>query len=313
MAVTQEMCRRGHGKVRHLRNLVTIIAIMAALLLVVGGLGVLHPAGDSFAVFRLPLLLIFALAVVWTPWSRALRWPVAVLALGAFVAHVWPSVWSDEVTAGGGDLVIYQQNLLFRRGEDEQWLAQVAAATPDLMTLQEVSGRNKALLARLQSVLPEQHYCDFATVGGVAVLSRYPIVAGTARCADRDGLAAMQVKTPDGPLWLVSVHLHWPWPYKQAAQVTRLVPLLETLEGPVVLGGDFNAVAWSHAVARLETATQTQRLAQSAATFHLPVIKMPVTIDHVLALPTWHAEMRAMPKSGSDHHGVLARLVRDNE
>lgn len=292
-----------------MRALVTIVAIVFGALVFLGYLGAWHPAGDSFAVFRVPLAAVFALLVIWSPWPRWLRWPLAAAALVALaqVAAQRLDVYGEP---SDQDFTLYQQNLLFSRKEDAQWLGIVAENAPDMITLQEVSARNKTLLSALAASHPYQQYCDFGTVGGVAVLSRFPAVPGSGFCAGRNGLAAIQVETDHGPVWLVSVHLHWPWPYGQAAQVDRLLPVLAQLEGHIIIGGDFNAVGWSHSVARIARAIDGDRVHHSGATFYLPLIGMPVTIDHVLTSPAFSQAARSMPKAGSDHHGVLAYLTR---
>ncbi|MEY8837495.1 endonuclease/exonuclease/phosphatase family protein, partial [Cribrihabitans sp. XS_ASV171] len=151
-------------------------------------------------------------------------------------------------------------------------------------------------------------FCPFAAVGGVAVLSRFPKVPGSETCVAMQGLAAMRVETPLGKVTLASIHLHWPWPHGQAAQVDRLLPVLEALPRPVILAGDFNAVGWSHSVARIARATGNERIGPHAGSFVLPHVPYPVTIDHVLA-PGGAAEV--MPRLGSDHFGVLARVLPD--
>jgi endonuclease/exonuclease/phosphatase (EEP) superfamily protein YafD len=129
----------------------------------------------------------------------------------------------------------------------------------------------------------------------------------------------MQAETPDGPLWVASLHLHWPFPFQQPEQVNHLLPILEALEGPVLLGGDFNMVPWSHAVDALAQATTTQMSGYAGGTFapsyhrkgqnlfawmpHLP-------IDHIL-VPKDGAPiaLQRRERFGSDHHGLLASFV----
>lgn len=265
--------------------------------------------GDSFAVFRLPLLVSFALIVVWSPWPGRVRWPLTGLALVLMVPFAFAR-FTAPAPVESDTLRLYQQNLRFDRADHESWLAHVAETKADMITLQEVSGANKILLAALSDSHPVQHFCEFGGVGGVAVLSRFAMVPGTARCAERNGLAAMQVDTPLGVVWLVSVHLHWPWPYRQAAQLDRLVPELAALSGPVILAGDFNAVAWSHTMRQVERATGSLRIPHAEASFHLPWIAMPVTIDHALAPDGWRGAVTRMPKAGSDHHGLLVHLAK---
>lgn len=284
------------------------VALCCAGLLVFGYFGALHPAGDSFAVVRVPLVIGFAVAVSLAGPRAWIRWVsgfAVVLILGPiFAARIMPLSVSDY------DYVLYQQNLLFVRQDDAAWLSAVRGAQPEMMSLQEVSGRNLSLLSSLKRDFPTQVYCDFASVGGVAVLSRYPAVQGSAFCAGSDGMAAVQLDTPHGPVWLVSIHLHWPWPFGQVAQVDRLVDALEELNGHVIIGGDFNQVAWSNTVARIAQASGTGLIGPHAPTFH--VRGLPVGIDHVFTGPAYAQEVWVAPKLGSDHHGVVAYLTRPN-
>ncbi len=282
------------------------IAVLSGALVLAGFLGGVHPAGDSFAVFRLPLAVIFGLSVIWTTWSASIRWPLAGLASAAILTTMGLTRAAPDM--GSGAWTLYQQNLLFSRKTDAAFLKNVAEIQPEFVTLQEVSGRNRAILAALEHSHPTQVYCPFATVGGVAVASRFPAIPGTETCAEKDGLAAVQLETDNGPVWLVSVHLHWPWPYGQSAHTDRLIPYLEALDGPVLLAGDFNAVPWSHTVRRIEKATRTKRVPSNAATFELPYLRMPVTIDHLLTSEEFDRQVQAVPKFGSDHNGAVALI-----
>lgn len=289
--------------------LLKFMALCFLFLLVASYAGALHPAGDSVAVFRVPIAALAALTVIWSNWSRSVRWPLAVTAMAAMAMIVAPRIF-DYGPPINYDLTLYQQNLLFSRREVDPWLDTIARRAPDMITVQEVSGRNKSVLEALEASHPTQQFCDFAGVGGVAVLSRFPAVEGSAFCAEKDGLAAVQLKTDFGPIWLVSIHLHWPWPFGQAQQVDRLVVALQQLEGHVIIGGDFNAVGWSHTLRRIGRAAGAKRVTHHGSSFHLPKIHMPVTIDHVLTGPAFSQRAVSMPKLGSDHHGVLAYLTR---
>lgn len=285
------------------------LSVLALAVLAASFAGGVHPLGDSLAVFRLPLALVAAFMVIWTGWSRWIRWGIPLIILAAGLAHVAPK-YIHHGAPSDHDFTLYQQNLLFSRKNNSPWLSHIAQIRPDMITVQEVSGRNKAVLDALSDSHPTQHYCDFASVGGVAVLSRLPAVKGSAFCAARDGMAGVQLQTEFGPVWLVSLHLHWPYPYRQAQQVDRLLPVLAGLEGHVIIGGDFNAVGWSHTVKRIASAARAERVVHHDASFHLPKIRMPVTIDHVLTGKAYAQSAISMPKLGSDHHGVLAYLTR---
>ncbi len=283
-----------------------IVATAASAVLVLGSFaGALHPLGDSLAVFRVPLLVAFALLVIWAPWPRRLRWPLAGLALALMTPHALAPFRAAEI--GQADLTLYQQNMLFNRPDGDAWLAEVARRAPDLLTLQEVSPANLALLERLRADYPHQHHCRFGRFMGQAVLSRAPFLPGSAACSAPEGATSVKIEVDGRVIRVISLHLHWPWPHRQAAQLAGLLPGLGGFDGPVLLAGDFNAVAWSHSLAQVERATGAGLIGPDAATFHIPPPGWPVGIDHVL----WsgRGEVTVLPKLGSDHHGLWARLV----
>ena len=294
--------------VRKIRKIAGAGALIALAAVLAGYGGALHPVGDSLAVFRVPLALLGGLALlVWRP-----RGAVTLAGLAVVALAVLPRLWAlSPVQAGPAarvsGLAVYQKNLLFTLRDPARVVADIRARAPDIVTLQEVSRRNRAVLDALQAEYPYQQYCDYRAVGGPAVLSRWPAVPGSAFCAQ--GLAGLQVETPDGRAWAMALHLRWPWPHGQAEQIAELTPLLRGLDGPVVIGGDFNAVAWSRAVARVEVASGTRRAGTETATFALPYGGMGVAIDHVLASGSAPGTIEVLDRLGSDHRGVLARVT----
>lgn len=294
--------------VRAGQSVLKSVAVLSGAAVVGSYLGALHPAGDSLAVFRVPLLILAALALIWTDWSRVVRWPLSALALAVLGWHISARMDPD---AKGHDLVLYQQNLLFNRADNAEFLSLVAQSNPDVITLQEVSPQNLPIMEALKPSHPTQHRCTVANSWlGEAVLSRHPMVPGTAFCSQPDGLTGMQVMTPQGPLWVVSVHLNWPWPKGQAAQVDGILPTLEALDGPILMAGDFNAVAWSHTLKRMARASGTTRVGAQVHSFDLSPIPFHLGIDHVLSTNPAPQRVIQMPKAGSDHHGLLAYLVQ---
>lgn len=270
-------------------------------------LGVVHGLGDSLAVIR-PALAVVACglaALLWSAGRRRVGLLVLVAGLAAGLPILGSSLAGDPGSGAGYHL--YQKNLSFRLTDPAPLIADIRGHAPDFVTLQEVTGRTRAVMAGLTDVLPSQHVCTFAAVGGVAVLSRWPVIAGSERCVDGDGLAAMQVTTPDGPVWVVSIHLHWPFPYRQSEQVPRLLPALAAMTGPTLVGGDFNMVPWSHTLATIARATETERAGPILYTLPLARGWIALPIDHVL-VPRGKGMTgaRRLPLLGSDHHGVLA-------
>ncbi len=297
---------------KHMRRVAAGLATVGLALVVLGAFGRVHPALDSVAVFRAPLAwgTLALCLLAWCLLGGRPRWLAlgGALAMAAQTGALALAQRSDPPEpAGGGGVVLYQQNLLWNRQEDAAWLAAISSAGADVLTLQEVSAGNRDLLAALAPHYPVQQVCPFAdVVGGVAVLSRWPAIRGTARCAH--GMALIQVAGPEGPLWIGAVHLHWPWPFPQAEQAAALALVLQGLDGPVILAGDFNAVPWSWTVRYLTAAARGQRIGPQRPTFRLPPIGLGLTIDHIIAPAGWHGGVRVQPARGSDHAGLLARL-----
>lgn len=260
--------------------------------------GMLHPSGDSLAVFRIPLAVVFALWVIWSPWPAWARWSVAVLCLAA-MAQI---VAQKYVSHPDGPVTIYQKNLLFQNDQVTALAAEIRAANPDIITLQELTSRNAPLVRELRPDYPYQASCALVEWARVAILSRWPVEGEV--CIEGQGIVGIQVLSPQGPFWAFSLHAFWPWPHGQSDQLDRLLPVLSELDEPVVIGGDFNMVPWSHALRRVRQSTNTTRAGKLFPTFKK--LGAPLPIDHVYAPGGGEAIPR--PLLGSHHNGVLARV-----
>lgn len=304
-----------------MRYFIFLIWLLAACVLLLGFGGRFHGAGDTLALARplvVPVLGLISLGWVFGR-HRALGL-VGLCLAGIAMASIVPPTQTANAQGGQGVYSVYQKNLLFRLPKTAPVAADILSTEADFVTLQELHKRNRPILTELRARYPYQHFCPFAAVGGIAVLSQWPPIAGKTLCEEFGGLAAMQVETPDGPLWVVSVHLHWPYPYRQFEQVAELRPMLERLEGPTVVGGDFNMVSWSHAVQSVARATGTVYSGYPGGSFafsyHLDGRNMVgwlprLPIDHVL-LPDGaeRVSVQLRPRLGSDHHGVIATFRR---
>lgn len=280
--------------------MVRIVACLAGLMLAASFAGAFHPIGDSLAVLRLPFAVVFALAVIWTNWSAATRWSLAALAMVPLVLVVW----DKSTSPAPGSFTVYQKNMLYRNTALDDLYADIEARAPDVITLQEVSSRNETLLAKLAAEYPYQHLCRYRGWRGVAVLSRSPFAPDSAAlCEPAFGMAVALVQSSDGPVWVASVHMHWPFPYEQAAQRDALQPLLRGLEGPLILSGDFNMVPWGASVRDLGSVAG-EKAGPLRPTYRLKGVPLP--IDHIFAPGGGRVEV--LPLLGSDHNGLFGRV-----
>lgn len=264
-----------------------------------GFAGPVHPAGDSFAVFRFPVAVLLGLVAIWSPWPAGLRWLVAVICLGA-MGHI---VAQKYVTHPAGPVTVYQKNLQFQNDRVNDLEADIRAAAPDIVALQELTSRNAPLVRALRGSYPHQASCALTSWARVAILTRWPVEGEI--CLEDKGLVGVLIASPQGRFWAFSLHAFWPWPHGQATQMAEILPVLEGLEDPVVLAGDFNMVPWSHVLNHMGDATGTTRAGPLFPT--LRKLGMPLPVDHVYAPGGGRASARGL--LGSDHNGVLAEVV----
>ncbi|WP_374371015.1 endonuclease/exonuclease/phosphatase family protein [Tabrizicola sp.] len=284
------------------------IALGLAVLGLAGGyLGWLHPLGDSLSVGRGAAAAAVLVLAVFASFAglRMAAFVSMLLALlcggQVLLAYSWPGP--------PGTYAVYQKNVFFRNADLPALAADIRAADPAIVTLQEVLPENRAWMETLRDTWPHQLYCPGSVVGGQAILTRLDPVPGTEFCGP--GLAAMQVVA--GPadnqdrFWLVSVHLHWPWPYGQARQVELILPILDKLQGPAIMAGDFNMVRWANSVTEMAEILGVRPAGPTTGSYIGLSSQLRLPIDHVFS--TLGGRVTTRPAAGSDHLGLLADVV----
>ncbi|MCG3266432.1 endonuclease/exonuclease/phosphatase family protein [Yoonia sp. I 8.24] len=277
-------------------GVVTLLALCVGILLGFGGH--VHPLGDSLALVRMPLGIVCAAGLAFQM-PRVLRIfsvAAATLALGTTAPLL--------VASGAeGPLLLYTKNLLYRNSDLPALADDIRASAADVVTLQEVSRTNGAILGMLANDYPYQHLCRFSGWSGVAVLSKTPF-AGTPLCSTHRGVAAARIVKERQAVWVASVHLPWPYPYDHARSATSASDLLAQLEGAIVMGGDFNIFPWAASVRQLRQVSQTRLARPIRPTYNL--YGAPLFLDYVSAPGGGRVTYR--DRLGSDHMGVLAAL-----
>lgn len=235
--------------------------------------------------------------------------PAILLALG--LALMAGLVFGTGATAqGSGVIVHYQKNMAFNNKTERRLARDILASGADTVSMQEVNKNNRRILGMLEGAYPSQHWCWFDEIGGVAVLSRWPVVEGTKECMRERGVTRMQVKMPQGRVWVLSVHMETPDKPLHAAMREALVPRLRAMRGPVIMGGDFNSAPGSFTVQTLAAAAGVKQIGKTISTYELGgVFGFP--LDYVLATGGVGSTERR-PFLGSDHYGLLSRFTMAN-
>ncbi len=296
-------------------------AVLLSVPLVLGFLGAAHPAFDSMGHFRMHLAAAMALAGLILLFTKLRREGllVLVLALGALAsgAHAMglglAAGRAQAVPDTGSGYKLLQFNMLFKNKQPQELVRMIAREHPDIVTLQEVSRSFKPWLERLRGTFPYQKVCPSdGRIGGVAILSRRPWAEGSGQgCFERGFAAVAQIDFGGRPVDVAALHLLWPWPHGQPAQVERLTGMMRALGDTAIVAGDFNAAPWSVTV---------QRLAQEAgATVHSPgpswfVAELPQSWRPYIGLPIDHVMTKGLASAGkpqtagdagSDHLPVI--------
>lgn len=180
----------------------------------------------------------------------------------------------------------------------------------DIATFQEVTLAHKEKLEALKPQYPYQEYCQFMSVGGTMILSKFPFT-DKGNCLQGDGLVWREVDAQGKKISLVSLHLHWPYPHGQYEQVTLLSKELARIHSSKVIAGDFNAAPWSHTVERIATASNTDIVdgVRWSIRVDTPVMGVWLPIDHILVSDDLIVnEIKAGENLGSDHLPMLTTI-----
>lgn len=282
-------------------------AALAVLLASYGG-GV-HQIGDTLAVGRPHLILVILLAATSLFILRVQIFPTFALICALIAGGPIATGILQTPVENVGEFTLYQKNLLFRAWPRYPLTDDIIDSGAEFVTLQEVSEHNSKFMAPLFDTYPSKLICEFTAVGAVAVLTKYPVISGSEHCGGANGYAAFQVTLPDGrPLWVVSVHLYWPYPSGQGAQVQHILDWLQKLEGDVLLAGDFNMVPWGYSVREISKCSNGHRAGPILKTFDRFKFWLPLAIDHVILPNGATGGAGTRPKLGSDHLGVISHF-----
>ena len=180
-------------------------------------------------IFTLPIL---SACLVWTLVMALARQKSAgflsAAALAGLVMAYAPQVFTNQPkpsNTGHSPIRILFNNLYVENRTPEAIRSAIAAEAPDIVVLVEVrlqEGRDP--LKGLETAYPYREvYYDRV------ILSRFPISGAT--YSKHLSVTRLLIKTPDGPMDLVAVHLTRPWPFKrgnQSDQIQRLTDFLSS-------------------------------------------------------------------------------------
>lgn len=299
---------KGGGKIIRYAVLASTAVISATVL--IGLAGSVFPPGDSLAIIRpLAVLLFIPLAIaLWVLGYRRIAKISLIIATIATVSFA-SGFFRAETSCSSECLTLYQKNLLSKAWPRYSLADDIVMSSAQVVTLQEVSDHNRRFMARLFDRYPFFMSCEFRPRQEVAILTSLPTVSGSEFCLPEEGLAAVQVILPNGRLvWIASLHLEWPYPFRQFQQSKQIADRISKLEGPVIVSGDFNMVPWGQSIQKIMRAAGNEFLGKTRNSFKFGNWLLPLPIDNVLVPKGTIGSVETRPFLGSDHLGLLARM-----
>ncbi|MEL7258673.1 MAG: endonuclease/exonuclease/phosphatase family protein [Pseudomonadota bacterium] len=293
-----------------LKTCVTWLSLLLIGIVLLGLTGQVFAPGNSAAVIRFPAGLLLVMLIPLLLWGRATY--LATLACSAALAALVPlglGYFKPNPPCEGPCLTLYQKNLMSKSWPREPLAEELVASRAEIVTLQEVSDHNRKFMPQLFEAYSFSITCPFRPHQEVALLTSLPVVENTEFCLDGAGMAAVQVVLANQtPLWVVSIHLEWPFPYDQFKQASLVEDKLQSMQGPILIGGDFNMVTWGGSVIRLAKAARAEVLGPYRNTYLSGRPYLPLPIDNVLVPEGAEGHLERRPRLASDHMGLLARI-----
>lgn len=228
------------------------------------------------------------------------------------------------------DVLTYNVN--YGLAGDPASIAAIRRSDADVVLLQETNEAwEAALRAGLADRYPFMAFRHCCGAGGLAVLSRHPVIDGGTSHPRFAWFPAWRliVRTPLGPVQILNVHLRpgvsdsgswvsgtWTTPRVRVREIAAHARALDR-SIPTLVAGDLNEGASGHAVAWLEARGLTSVLprtsssSQSTWRWPTPVGTLRLQLDHLLHDERLRPVAARVIRAGrSDHFPVLARFER---
>jgi endonuclease/exonuclease/phosphatase (EEP) superfamily protein YafD len=247
----------------------------------------------------------------------------------------------NEAPGTMSDLTVMSFNTLAWQREGRDLEISITKADPDIVGLQEI-GPNGArhLIKAFADRYPYHFVTESANSSGMAVLSRYPIGDPVAFKAAAQGhwWHKMTIEAPTGPIAFFNVHTRIPYIQKshrrlfglriplqfqagrRRTEVRVLAEMLDAIDGPAIVTGDFNMTERS-ADHRLLSLRLNDAYRRVGAGFGLsfprrgalpPPFPSPIPmlrLDYVWHSDHFQSAWAYIGDAGhSDHHPVVAGL-----
>ncbi len=284
----------------------SLVVALAAL----SGIG--HRWIDLLAQFTGPALVIAVLALGAAALLRLRAALLGAVATSLLLLIAGSSQWAPprgEPTRGGAAFTLYSANLHFENTDTAAMRRSIEASDADFVVLVEAGPGATAALDTLLVGYPHRLVRHQFVLAG-----RRPIRDLNLRVPFLH-ISAAEVETPLGPVTVAGLHMTRPWPFQiqweQIRQAEGLSAWARTVDGPLVVAGDFNSVSSARIGRQIRDQGGLTPAPGWPGTWpaQLPAFAT-LTIDQVYRSPELAiVDRRLGLPTGSDHRPVITRFV----
>lgn len=226
---------------------------------------------------------------------------------------------------GEGDLRILAANVLQQNRRTDAYHQLIQQLEPDLILLTETDGYWKSAMATLKNSYPFTVEQAQENTYGMCLYSKLELVDPEVRFLVKKDIPSIRarIRLRSGrEVWFYAVHPEPPASRKKDAslrgsgprdvELLLLAAELQRLNGPVVIAGDFNDVAWSHTTRlfkRVSGLLDPRRGRGMFNTFHADYPPLRYPLDHLFHSKHWAlVDFQRLKSTGSDHFPIYVSL-----
>jgi endonuclease/exonuclease/phosphatase (EEP) superfamily protein YafD len=249
-------------------------------------------------------MLVLALTV--HGWVRGAAILYAFVGMAASASVLLPeflgSMRVRPTPSTNGTITMMTHNLFGMNYAMEKVTAAIFAEDPDIIVLQEYFGEQASELHPL--LLAEYPFfvrCRGGKRANLGLYSRLPFVQQQDGACPNDAYGTIRTahilasfQTEGGkPFSVITTHMDWPIPVsRQREQLSALSGVLDKIEGPMILAGDFNSTPWSYSLRQFVANNDLVRETMNLLTFPMSWHYFGAWRDTMPFLPLDHVMTR---------------------
>ena len=303
-------------------GLVEAGAALTALFSIAAFFGPMHRLVELLTHFRLQYLAVSALLALVFAVVRRRGWFVLMLTIT--LLDLWPvAPWympgRPAAAATDTQLKLMTANVWSGNRDTDRLLGLIRTEAPDLVFLQEVTGRWAAALDALADSYPYRYVVPRSDNFGVALLARRPFLRVEA--VETPGLhrPSLRAEIDLGGRRVSFIGTH-PMPPlgkdgfdARNRQLAAIAQLAAGIDEPVILAGDLNTTMWGSHYRRFVAASDLEDARRGFGIVPTWPVELPpamIPIDHCLASQDFAVlDFRAGAQFGSDHLPIIVSLA----